>query len=51
MDSITKNQYEFALDCLERMYRVYLKYHLLYDKEVQAREALERELKELKKRN
>lgn len=45
---IPKNQYEFAMDCLKRMHDVYLKYHLLYDKEVLVREALERELRDLK---
>jgi hypothetical protein len=48
---ITKARYGFVLDCLARMHAVYLKYHILYDKEVLARESLERELKDLRHGN
>lgn len=45
----SKAQYEFVFDCLDRMHKVYLKYHLLYDKEVELREDLEEKVKTLEK--
>jgi hypothetical protein len=47
---ISKAEFEFVHDCLKRMYAVYQKYHLLYDKEVTEHEATKRELKDLKAR-